>query len=383
MPVLSAVDVTAPEIKVVSSRLSVTPPPIIVNWYKYRTSDLNVKPATDDTRFAFTEKLDQANDGFAAGVVTLPVDGKWLLQLYLGGPSYDRSAADSQAWPSQSTGVPDPTDSIIMNFNGVQQTWTNSVDKQGKKTMYTQVVDGQEVSFRFDFKSSNSVRRLHPFISNGQLTLIQDRSSPPTLSSPTGQLVGKCTNAVDGKLIKPGDKVSNGDPPNLMEIPATTEVMLLLFVGSTLVTTVPVKDGSFSITIPSGKYGVIATMPHFYSFFVQDFQILPGQTNTLNVMLSPLLNPGVIRIILRWGAIPKDLDSYLLALPADSKPQCLVNYKTKKCDRYLFFVSNTFFQFNKHLIAYHSISCLRFNDDSILLQHGNVTGHGLYKWVWT
>jgi hypothetical protein len=332
---VSSVAVTAPEIKVISSRLSITPPPMTVNWFKYRSSDLNVKTATDDTRLAFVEKLDQANDGFIAGVVTLPVDGKWLLQVYLGGPAYDRSAPDSQVWPTQSTGVPDPGDSIIMNFNGVQQVWTNDLSKQGKKTIYTQMVDGQELKYRFDFKSSNSLRRLHPFISNGQISLVQDKNSPPSASSQTGQFVGKCSNAVDGKVIKPGDKVSNGDPPNLMDILAgSSEVKLSLFTGSTLFAAVPVKDGGFSVTVPAGKYGVIATMPHFYAFFVQEFQILPGQTNNLNVVLSPLLNPGVLRIVLRWSAIPKDLDSYLLAIPAQPKTPCQVNYKAKQCSRY-------------------------------------------------
>ena len=299
------------------------------------------------------EKLDQAKDGFAAGIVSLPVDGKWLLQVYLGGPAYDKLAPDSQMWPTESTGVPDPADSILMNFNGIQQIWTNDVEKQGKKSIYTQVIDGQELVFRFDFKSSNSIRRLHPFVSNGQLSLIQDRSSPPSLSSQTGQLVGKCTNAVDGKLIKPGDKVSNGEPPNLMEIPSSSsEVKVSLFIGSTLFITVPVKDGNFGINVPAGKYGIIATMPHFYSFYAQDFQILPGQTNNLNVILSPLLNPGVIRIVLRWAAIPKDLDSYLLAIPADPKsPSCLVSYKSKKCDRFLTFYLIEFLSFSQLITA--------------------------------
>ena len=82
-----------------------------------------------------------------------------------------------------------------------------------------------------------------------------------------------------------------------MKIPASTEVTLSLFVGSTLFTTVPVKDGSFQIAGPAENYGVIATMSHFYTFFVQEFQILPGQANNLNVVLSPLLNSGIVRIV--------------------------------------------------------------------------------------
>jgi hypothetical protein len=37
--------------------------------------------------------------------------------------------------------------------------------------------------YKFDFKSSNSLRRLHPFISNGQVLLVQDRNNLPSASS--------------------------------------------------------------------------------------------------------------------------------------------------------------------------------------------------------
>jgi hypothetical protein len=80
---------------------------------------------------------------------------------------------------------------------------------------------------------------------------------------------------------------------------------------------------------------VIATMPHFYAFFLPDLEVAPGPAATnLPVVLSPLLNPGAARAVLRWGAAPKDLDSYLYALPADAaRPACLVSYKKKKCER--------------------------------------------------
>jgi hypothetical protein len=49
--------------------------------------------------------------------------------------------------------------------------------------------------------------------------------------------------------------------------------------------------------------------------------------------LSPWLNPGNTRIVLSWGATPKDLDSYLSVPDADpSKKSCLINYKNKKCN---------------------------------------------------
>jgi hypothetical protein len=81
-------------------------------------------------------KLDQATVGFitgVSGVVTFPVDGKWLLQVYRGCPGYDKSVSDSQVWPTQSTGVPDPGGSIVMTFNVVQQIWTHDLGKPGQK----------------------------------------------------------------------------------------------------------------------------------------------------------------------------------------------------------------------------------------------------------
>ena len=38
-----------------------------------------------------------------------------------------------------------------------------------------------------------------------------------------------------------------------------------------------------SVDVPVGKYGVIATMPHFYAFYEQQFEVAPGATTTLQV----------------------------------------------------------------------------------------------------
>ena len=112
--------------KVVSSKLSLPPPPIIVNWYKCRTSDQNFKPATEDTRFSFMGNLDSANTGFATGVISLPVDGKWQLQIYLGRPAY---VSVQSMWPHK----------VLMcqirrlNHNEFQRSSTN-LDQQCWKT---------------------------------------------------------------------------------------------------------------------------------------------------------------------------------------------------------------------------------------------------------
>ena len=131
-----------------------TPAPIAVNWYAARTADQGVKQAAQDTRLAFAEKLDEgATQGFVEGTVALPLDAQWLLQLYVGGAAFDRGAPAAQAWPTQSTGSPDPSDSITMTFNGQRQTWTNAAETQGKKVVVTQVnaIQALELSDRSDF----------------------------------------------------------------------------------------------------------------------------------------------------------------------------------------------------------------------------------------
>ncbi len=315
-----------------------TPAPININWYNSRSSAQNVKQSSPENRLEFNEKLDDGfTEGFVEGSLDLPLEGKWLLQFYVGGPAFDRNAPPNQAWPTQNTGIPNPADSIKILINSKEQIWTNSVKLQGTKTVIVEVITGSKLTYRFDYKSANKIRRLHPFVSNGQITLIQDTSgSPPTFKALPGNVFGKCINAVDGKIIMPGAIISNGGPNQLnevMKIPDTSpEVMLSLYVGSALLTTVPVTDGQFSISVPAGKYGVLATMPHFYAFYDDEFEVLPGHQNELLAGLSPVLNPGMLRVVLTWGQSPQDLDSYL-SMTSSGTESCVVYYKKKICDR--------------------------------------------------
>jgi hypothetical protein len=159
-----------------------------------------------------------------------------------------------------------------------------------------QVVDGPELRFRFDFRSANGVRRLHPFVSNGQLTLLQDRSTAPPAAAaagPPGLVAGRCTNAVDGKLVKPGDRVSNGDPPNTMEVPAAGgEAQLALFVGSTLFAQIPVRDGAFSAAVPAGRCGP-APPPPLCACFTPAFSAAVCRRDRDEAAPHPRLTPAL------------------------------------------------------------------------------------------
>lgn len=69
-------------------------------------------------------------------------------------------------------------------------------------------------------------------------------------------------------------------------------------------------DGSFGYEGDGGKY-TIEVSADGYTTEYYDMEIVNGQVKTgENIVLSPVMNQGEIRIILIWGAYPTDLDSY-------------------------------------------------------------------------
>jgi len=178
------------------------------------------------------------------------------------------------------------------------------------------------------------VRQLHPFITAGEITLIRDRNPPPTASGPEGKLiVSKIADAVDGLAIQPNKKVSNGYVKKRWKIDG--EAKIYVYQGSTLVRELTAVKAKLSESLPAGSYSCITVHSKFYASFVQHCDILPQPQKTYlgQISLSPWLNPGNTRIVLNWGAKPKDLDSYLNVPAADpAHRDCLIWYKNKKCN---------------------------------------------------
>jgi len=310
--------------------LDQTPKPISLKWWDYQTSQENVRPESAETALASETKLDNANSGFIEGVVELPVDGRWELQFYIGSPAYDRNAPDDVNFPTQNVGEPDHEETAKLIFGNNEKTYINNANLQGHKKFVKQYIDGQTFRFRFEFESANAVRKLHMWISTGQITLIRDRNPPARISTKMGTLVGKAINACDGKRLKPGNKVSNGYIKNAWK--NNDEANLMLFQGSTLIYEVPMNKGSFNLKVPAGRYTCVATHGKYYSFYDPDCEVKAGKRKRKIVAMSPMLNPGSARIVLSWGKRPRDLDSYLTAPHKDhGKPPCEVNFRNKKC----------------------------------------------------
>lgn len=70
-------------------------------------------------------------------------------------------------------------------------------------------------------------------------------------------------------------------------------------------------DGSFDTKLPAGKYTVEIRATGFITAY-EEIEVLEGVgLKDLKINLSPSLSSGEVRIVLTWGASPRDLDSHL------------------------------------------------------------------------
>ena len=76
--------------------------------------------------------------------------------------------------------------------------------------------------------------------------------------------------------------------------------------------TVSGSDGSFALdALSPGAYTLFAQHAAYLAARVPNIAVAPGEDVSLSVPLSPPLAPGQTRIVLSWGALPNDLDTYL------------------------------------------------------------------------
>jgi len=178
------------------------------------------------------------------------------------------------------------------------------------------------------------VRQLHPFITAGEITLMRDRNPPPSPGGPMGTVIANVADAVDGRDIKPNKKISNGYVKKAWLI--ESEAKMLVFQGSTLVRELAFAGADLKEELAAGEYSCMTIYQRFYANYVRDCIVLPTPQKTFlgQISLSPWLNPGNTRIVLNWGAKPKDLDSYLNVPSADpAQKDCILNYQNKECNQ--------------------------------------------------
>jgi len=73
------------------------------------------------------------------------------------------------------------------------------------------------------------------------------------------------------------------------------------------------SDGSYAFTdIPQGNYQIEVSKTGYEISVNSNVNVVSGEeTSNVNFYLSPIVNQGEYRIILSWGANPRDLDSHL------------------------------------------------------------------------
>ena len=73
----------------------------------------------------------------------------------------------------------------------------------------------------------------------------------------------------------------------------------------------PVVGGKVKEKVADGKYTCLATVPGAYAFYDPMCHV-QGAKMQKNIIFSPIVNPGQMRIVLTWGPLIKDMDAYML-----------------------------------------------------------------------
>lgn len=152
------------------------PPPEEIVWSEHWIEHTCIDDGTDvenvDHRFLYPRglvRLAACGEGNLKGSYKLPMKGRWLLQFYVGVPTYQAKAKiRPAAYPHDREGPPDPTDSVLVrrkaaaptirpvlsapdvlttigcpqiDINGLEDTYLNKpTEQEGSKLLYYKVL---------------------------------------------------------------------------------------------------------------------------------------------------------------------------------------------------------------------------------------------------
>ena len=345
--------------------LSYTPPPEPILWAEWLTD--NPTPECIDNggndipgvtrNFHMPNsllRLGACRQATASGSYTLKATGKWMVNFYVGIPTFDSKpgAVAPAAYPMQDEGKPDPSDTLEVTLCGgkagdicVTQTFENKLDGgfEDNKHVFYHTIDSMETTtlhFKFTWKSSNIKDHLHLFASTGTAVFLGDKlpiskavayaeSHLAGLGEGEGNLEGAIENAIDGNKLAPKKNVKTGYKIHRKTIRLALpdrEADFQMFVGSSKLYEPTVQKGAYESVIAAGKYACQASFPGFYTAFDPVCVVDGSKDRKHSMVLCPYLNPGHGRFILTWGEKPQDMDLYLDA-PDGQGGRCTVMWK--------------------------------------------------------
>lgn len=216
---------------------------------------------------------------------------------YSNTPEYDDIVDDRRDRPDE-TGMPervtlDTLDLLFINFTG-----TVTLD-QLRSISSSQVdpIVKDEMTY-VELKTSSLVIRIE---TDEQGNVVSDQAWNEIILTEanknrerTGILAGVVVNAVTGESVEDA----------VLEFEGRSG-------GTASETAETAQDGSFSVELEPGKYDITITcdgyMEEIFEFEMQEGRNYIGE----QFIISPSLAEGTARIVLEWGAEPRDLDSYL------------------------------------------------------------------------
>jgi len=311
------------------SFLAETPPPFMLDWWRHKNAFDGV---VVNTAYNSVHRLgDTSEPGFLQGSYNLPVDGRWMVRFDFYVPKFDAGKSPDSIFPEESISAVSEENVIDCNINGVLKTLQSSAGLAGHKQALEFEVEGQVLEYHFDFLSPDIPSYSHPFITAAEITLLRDRNTAPPPGA-LGKMHAEVIDAVDGRDIKDNNKVSNGYKKKAWMMESDPKVSI--FKGTTLIAERVMPSGKINEKLPIGAYSCMFRHLNFYTVFIKDFDIAAAGLELGYIAMSPILNPGNSRIVLTWGAKPKDLDSYLTVPHEDpAEKDCVINYKKKTCNR--------------------------------------------------
>ena len=135
-------------------------------------------------------------------------------------------------------------------------------------------------------------------VNEGEETLFAGvRVIEEELEGLTGTISGKIINAVNSTTI---ENVT-------IEVRAGNSNTS----GEVISSTTTDSNGQYSLTLPTGNY-TFSIVKSGYTSSTLNVLSIGNETTTQDLSLSPILSAGEMRIVLRWGDTPSDLDSHLV-----------------------------------------------------------------------
>jgi len=324
-----------------------TPKPLIIKWFTEKTGVEGVEErlrgeSSDLLGAEIRLSCPSCGKGHVMGRKKMPLFGaKWLVQFYAAWPDYDSSRPTEEpvhTFPKQGYGR-QVADKITATMNGVVIDMPPPIDRRGrvklgKMAFFTHEFEADELAYRFDFTSQTKDVMARPFIVSGEVTLLRDATTGDegTGAGPAnrGRIVGNVIDGIDGKKISKRKVVNDGYEKYGLTVKEGTR--FLIFKASQLVTQVPISNGRFNFKIADGEYTCLATLPGVYAFY--DSCRVAGQRLENPIVFSPILGPGMVRVVLSWKTDTgvRDLDSFLLTPHKEvTDPPCEVHWQNKKC----------------------------------------------------